>query len=339
MKLGYGLITCQRYPGDSRSPQDLYREALELTELCEASGLDSAWTSEHHFWDDDYMPSLLVMSAAMAARTKSISIGTGVLLAPLYHPLRLAEDAATVDLISGGRLILGLGIGWRPEEFDRLGIPMEGLGRRMTETVKILRGAWGPSTFTHKGKVFEIEPTNVTPKPGGQIPIWLGGFVDDALRRAGRIADGFLGSAMAFGDIERRMGLVREGLAKTDKSERDFTFAVHEPVWVTEDGEDPEEILTYINNSRWKYEDMGPAFGRVTDGPLPHAPPLDDARREWISARLISGSPEQVAARLKEFATLMGDDVHFVARSNYPGVPHDRARRAVELLGEVRKLL
>ncbi len=341
MKLGYGLITCQRYPGDPRTPTDLYREALELTRLCEDVGLDSVWTSEHHFWDDDYMPSLLVMSAAMAAVTTKIEIGTGVLLAPLYDPIRLAEDAATVDLISGGRFILGLGIGWRQEEFDRLGIPMQGLGRRLSETVRVLRRAWGPSTFTFEGEVYSYPATNVTPKPSRRIPIWLGGFVDDAVRRAGRIADGYLGSLVDIDDVRRRVDLAKEGMIRRQSGRpRDFTFAIHEPVLVTGDRSGGvEEFLPYVHNSRWKYDDLRQEFGRATDGPLPEPPPMDEKRKQTLRSILITGDPAQVAARIHEFREAAGEDLHFVARSYYPGVPFDQAKRLVELLGEVKNLL
>ena len=142
MDLGFGLITCERYPGDPRSDQDLYRDALELAAEAERLGFDSVWVSEHHFVDDAYLPSLLPMCAALAARTSRMAIGTSLLLAPLYEPVRLAEDAAVVDLISAGRLVLGLGLGWRREEFEAFGVSLSERGPRMEETVAILRQAW-----------------------------------------------------------------------------------------------------------------------------------------------------------------------------------------------------
>jgi alkanesulfonate monooxygenase SsuD/methylene tetrahydromethanopterin reductase-like flavin-dependent oxidoreductase (luciferase family) len=131
MRFGYGLITCQRPPDDPRSDADIYREVVDRCVAAEQAGFDSVWVSEHHFVDDGYMPSLLVLAAAIARATQRVEIGTGVLLAPLHDPLRVAEDAATVDLISGGRLILGLGAGWRAEEFDVFGVPQSERPRRM----------------------------------------------------------------------------------------------------------------------------------------------------------------------------------------------------------------
>lgn len=335
MELGFGLITCQRYPGDPRTPTDIYREALELVKALEAAGLDSVWTSEHHFWDDDYMPSLLVLSSAFAAITSRIKIGTGVLLAPLYHPIRLAEDAATVDLISGGRLILGLGLGWRAEEFERLGVPMQGLGKRMSQTIKTLRGAWGPEPFDYEGS-----PLNVTPKPGRSIPVWVGGTADPALRRAGRLGDAYFGSMVPLDDVARRKAVVEGALEKAGRDPSAFQWALHEPVWATEDPEkDLDVVLPHIHYSRWKYADAAPAFGRPSSGPLPEPPPLDDQTRASLARNLIIGTPDEVAKRIGEFREILGPDMHFVARSVYPGLTLDSLQECISKLGEVKKLI
>src|SRR3989442_5071761 len=116
VQIGIGLFTGQIPPGSDRTFTQEYREVLDLVRLAETLGFDSAWVSEHHGASDGYMASLLPTLAAFAAATERIKLGTGVMLAPFHHPLRLAEDAATVDLISGGRLILGLGMGWREDE-------------------------------------------------------------------------------------------------------------------------------------------------------------------------------------------------------------------------------
>jgi alkanesulfonate monooxygenase SsuD/methylene tetrahydromethanopterin reductase-like flavin-dependent oxidoreductase (luciferase family) len=133
VRVGIGLFTAQLPASSKRSFEQEYRETLELVRLAERVGFDSAWVSEHHGSSDGYLPSLLPMLAAFAAVTERIELGTGVILTPLHDPLRLAEDAAVVDQLSGGRLLLGIGNGWREEEF------------RMFDASKAERGRGGGS--------------------------------------------------------------------------------------------------------------------------------------------------------------------------------------------------
>src|SRR6266487_1699985 len=136
MPLSFGLWYDFRNPERWRqSWPRLYQETIEQAAWAESLGFGSIWLSEHHFTDDGYMPSLFPMLAALAMRTTRVRLGTAVLLAPLHHPLRLAEDAAVVDVLSGGRLDQGVAPGYRAREFALLGVTRAERGRRTEETL------------------------------------------------------------------------------------------------------------------------------------------------------------------------------------------------------------
>ena len=193
-KIGVGLFTGQVPVGSERSFHQEYTEAIELVKEVESQGLDSAWVSEHHFAGDGYLPALLPLLASFAAVTERIELGTGVVLAPFHDPLRLAEDFAVVDQIAGGRVIAGFGIGWRDEEFRAFDIKPSSRVKRTEEIVAILRRAWNEDRFDFQGRYYSYSSVAVTPKPARVPPILLGGFVDEAIRRAGRIGDGYIAS-------------------------------------------------------------------------------------------------------------------------------------------------
>ncbi len=165
MKFGIGYYSLQSPPHNPRDHKDLYSEMLEEIVAAEDRGFESAWLTEHHLLGDGYCPSLLVTAAAIAARTKKVRIGTGIYLMPLHDPIRTTEDAAVVDLISNGRLILGLGLGYRQEEFDVFGRSLKERKGRMEESIEILNKCWSEDEFSFSGKYYNYENINVTPKP------------------------------------------------------------------------------------------------------------------------------------------------------------------------------
>lgn len=344
IELGYGLLTCQHHPDDPRSDASIYAEAVDLVVAAERLGLHSAWTSEHHYVDDGYMSAQLPVLAAMAARTERILLGTGVLLAPLFEPLRLAEDAATVDLLAGGRLVLGLGQGWREEEFEALGLAVGDRLRRFVGTVAVLREAWGDGLVAGDGRTFTYPRVSVTPKPArpGGIPIWYGGHAEPAIRRAGRIADGFLGGEESPEDFAAQCRWAAEGLAEAGRDPGAFTPAVYVTTFAWRGADAWARIREAAWYASWKYDDMDGARSRPGRGGRPPAldPATEAEQRRWV----LLGEPEAVAERIRAFGeaaagTGLGTPV-FVARSWFPGLAPAVNREALEILGaEVRPLL
>lgn len=164
-----------------------YRAGLDMAEWADRLGFVSLVLSEHHGSPDGYLPSPLVMAAAMAARTKAIRFMISAIVAPLHDPLRLAEDVAVVDLVSGGRLDLVLANGYVADEFAMFGVPLSERASRVTSAVETLRSAWTGQPFEHRGR-----PALVTPAPERDGPkLTLGGSTAAAARRAARIGDGF----------------------------------------------------------------------------------------------------------------------------------------------------
>ena len=174
-----------------------YRDAIALAQAAEEAGFDSFWVSEHHGWDDAYLPSPLVLLAALASATNRIELGAGVALAPLYHPMRLASNVAVVDQLSGGRVILGLGLGYIDQEFAAFGVDRSSRAGRLADAIEILRLAGTGQPFSYTGRFIALNDVRVTPRVAraSGVPVWLGAYSDVAVRRAGTAADGHLMAA------------------------------------------------------------------------------------------------------------------------------------------------
>ena len=190
MNLRFGLLWPFRNPDFARVPwKDLYRNHLDLIVDSEGMGYDNVWLTEHHFVDDGYSPSLLPIASAIAARTTCIRIGTFLVLLPLHNPVRIAEDAATVDLISQGRFDLGLGLGFRRKEFDDQGIPHSERGERLKEGVEIIQRLLNDEVVTYDGKYNHLKEIQIVPpcvqRP--HVPIWIGARAPKAIERAARM--------------------------------------------------------------------------------------------------------------------------------------------------------
>ena len=192
-KVNYGLWYDFRNPQQWREPfERFYAERLQQITDAEQLGFESCWLTEHHFCDDGYTPSPLVLASAIGARTTAMRLGTNLMLLPLHDPVRVAEDAATVSLVTGGRFDLGVGIGYRQLEFDQFGRTLSHRPSLVEEGIEILRRAWSGERVNFSGKRFEVGDLCVTPAPEHPPAIMLGGMAVPAIERVARIADGFL---------------------------------------------------------------------------------------------------------------------------------------------------
>jgi alkanesulfonate monooxygenase SsuD/methylene tetrahydromethanopterin reductase-like flavin-dependent oxidoreductase (luciferase family) len=190
MNLRFGILWSFRNPEFNRVPwTDLYRTHLDLIAESEAMGYDNAWLTEHHFVDDGYSPSLLPIAAAVSQRTTRIRIGTFLVLLPLHNPIRLAEDTATVDVMSNGRFDLGVGLGYRVKEFDDQGISSATRGARLREGVEVIQRLLSDEVVTYDGKYNQLKEIQIVP-PGLQkphVPIWIGAIAPKAIERAAKM--------------------------------------------------------------------------------------------------------------------------------------------------------
>jgi alkanesulfonate monooxygenase SsuD/methylene tetrahydromethanopterin reductase-like flavin-dependent oxidoreductase (luciferase family) len=314
---GLGLVTGQRPHWDARSQAEVYQDILALCRRVEELGYDAVWFTEHHFFDDSYLPSVLPMLAAVAAQTSRIRLGTAVLTAHFYDPLRLAEDTATVDLLSQGRLVLGLGHGWRDVEFDAFGTDKEKLGKRLEDIMSELKTSWSPL-----GKVRGV---SVTPKPMTDAgpPLWLGGRSAPPCRRAGRMADGFITVSGREEQLAEQAAWVREGLDAAGRSPEEFEFGALLPIFAWDGPDGWEQVRDGFHHVKWKYAEMTEQRFTPPPGPAPKA--LAGAEELDLRSQMVTGDTAEladfVARAIKAVRReLPGAKIHMVARSWWPGI-------------------
>jgi len=224
-------------PGSDYTLQDVYAQTIDQIARLDELGLDEVWFSEHHFVEDGYLPSFAPVAGAAAARTTRMRISTNISIVPFSHPLRLAEDLAILDQLSGGRIEFGVGLGYAVHEFKAFGFPVSHRVSRTEECVDILKLAWSGERFSYAGKRYQFDDVRVTPdpvQPGGP-PLWMAVSSGPSVGRAVRYGVNVLPQGpvslldawrekftAAGGDpSEKRVGIIRSFLV-TDDPERDW---------------------------------------------------------------------------------------------------------------------
>jgi alkanesulfonate monooxygenase SsuD/methylene tetrahydromethanopterin reductase-like flavin-dependent oxidoreductase (luciferase family) len=321
-QVNFGLWYDFRNPAPWTVPYEtLYAQTLEQIVGAERLGFDSVWLTEHHFCDDGYTPSPLVIAAAIGARTTRMRIGTNLMILPLHNPVRIAEDAATLSLLTGGRFDLGVGIGYRELEFREFGRELKHRPSLIEEAIAIVRKAWSGERLNFAGKRFSVGDVRITPTPTHAPRLLLGGMAEPAIDRAARIADGFLSTGGIGHDV------YVESLHRNGRAPEDGVIVAGHWAIVAEDPE--REAATVGPHALYQmnqYIEWG-AFG-----PPESTPRFPDARAALTQAlyRLqdADAAVNSLVELLEKYPQIK--DLHFWAR--LPGEPLASGQRRLEYI-------
>ena len=303
-----------REPGHAQP----YHRTFALARAAEEAGFDTATIGHHHFMPGN-MSDPLTLLAAVAARTETLRVGTGIFQLPVHHPLRVAEQVATIDEISGGRISLGVGLGWWPLEYLAHDSDFRTRGARMEEALEILRLVWSRENVAYDGRFHSFPELTVYPRPVQErIPLWVAGVADVAVERAARLGDAWLcGPVQSLAKAQSCLELYRAECATHDKRP---DWVLRRYAWLGKDRRDVAEnvLPAYVGGlmEHWREsaeDDTEKDLFRRLDAGENVSP------EEIASDRLLWGGPEDVIAQVTRYRELTGSDhVHAAFGAGLP---------------------
>ena len=329
-----GVMFSFRNPARWRRPfPEVYADELQLIREAEQLGFDTIWLTEHHFADDGYSPSVVTIAAAIAAVTERVRIGFNLLLLPLHNAIRVAEDVATLDVISNGRIDVGLGQGYAPHEFAGYGIDRAERRSRFVEGIDVLRGLWTEDTFSYSGRHYSIDGARLVPKPVQRPapPMWIGATSEVGVRRAGRLGAGLLGVASTHLQSVYETALVEAGFDPAAASVLQFHWthlaATDDDAWA--------QAAPHFHHLLEVYAGWANASGDADKGgPKTVIPPVEELRHPQRSLmfRPIFGGPDHVRSTMQT-AVQRVRTTH-LALGVLPGMDPELTRRSLQMFVE-----
>ncbi|MCC7361254.1 MAG: LLM class flavin-dependent oxidoreductase [Anaerolineales bacterium] len=307
-----------------------FQEALAESVLGEELGFHSVWLEEHHSIRNHYWPSPLMALAGIATRTSKILLGTDIVVLPFYHPVRAAEDVAMLDILSGGRAILGAAIGYRAPEFELYDVPLDGRGARYVEMLKLMRLLWTQDAVDFQGKFFTVKG-RIEPRPPAAPQLWLGGWGELSLKRAAELGDAWVPGPTA--NLEKLLAAqaqYRANLKAAGKDPAAYPNPLTREVVIADTREQAWALAEQYLMVNYRDEYGGgwqhPLIGSQDRTPV-------DQLEALSKDRFLVGSPDDVIAKLKRFQDTFGVD-HLICRLYFPGMPHDHILHELRLLAK-----
>ena len=332
----FGIFFLLQSP-TQRPPAEVFARAVDVADEAERLGFDSIWCAEHHFSSYGYLSRPLMFATHLAGRTERIRVGSAVVVLPLHHPLTVAEEIATADMLSGGRLDVGLGRGYQTYEFERYGIALDDSRARFDEGVDILLKAFEGKPFAYEGKYYRFGETSVYPTPvqSPHPPIWVVGQSQESIVATAK--RGFNLVSGGFGVSIDRLREFRKGFDAMEidpATKRGIRVSTQRPVYVTRD---ETELPAVVEQARWNMRvtlSLRQGLERVDKGRAVAVPfDSEPATEDLLDKYFIMGTPETCIAKLKELQDAMGID-HFNANFWFGDLPQDQVLRSMRLFAE-----
>jgi alkanesulfonate monooxygenase SsuD/methylene tetrahydromethanopterin reductase-like flavin-dependent oxidoreductase (luciferase family) len=333
MKLGLFSLMTQRERDGGRQILD---ETIEMVKLAETIGFDIAWFAEHHFSNYSVCASPLAMAAHCAGFTRRIRLGTAVLVLPLYHPVRMIEEIGLVDLLSHGRLVIGIGTGYQGYEFERFGINLDERVERTLEVADIMQLYLERESFSYAGKYYTLPRMPICARTlnGRKPDIYVAGAQPEIVDRAAR--EGWIPfvtvGAQGTNVLIKQRDYYRGMFAKAGRDPESMPFAAQRYIYVTSskaDALDAAERILYVNrvamSMRFNYQELDGALLK----PLPYK---DEPTPEQVIDNVIIGDAQHCASRIAAEAKAVGL-THLSCFMQFGGMEGARALRSLERFG------
>lgn len=302
-----------------RAPEQFLEEVVEQSVLADELGYESVWFAEHHFNEYGILSAPKLLLASIAQKTKNIRLGAAVVVLPFHNPILVAEDYALLDVLSNGRVNLGLGSGYLPHEFAGFKLDGKDKVHRFNEGLSIIEKAWTGETFTHEGEYYQYGEINIQVQPKqNPIPIWIAALHPESVKFVGKMGYNVMGLPYVAGNSIADIKVILDNYRQAYKEAGHDEGKIHTPL----------ALHAYVAETREQaVEDAKEHLNLYLDTRLYGK----SAKFEDLEAReqLLIGSPEDVIKRLKEYQEVGCNEVMMLM--NFGGMPHEKVLKSIEL--------
>ena len=326
MKLG--IYINSQHPGDA-DPARKFDEMIEQVRLMRQHGFDSLWGGEHHAVPPYHYFPLLGMLQRLSAEADGMYLGTNIVLLPLHNPLEIAELGAFLDVLSGGKFLLGVGLGYRQAEFDMFKVPIKQRVSRMVEGIEVIRRLWTEDNVTHVGRYWQLDDVTIRPQPLNKPspPILIGAQVDASIKRAAEIADGWcIVPSVSTDKLAVEIEGFKAARAAAGQPETDQIVRLFEVVCAPDEETALKRAAPYLLAKYASYAQWGMP-GVEADSEESQEVQLQKLAKN----RFAVGSPTQVVEALLEQYRI--GVRHLTMRVSWPGMDQKHILESIDLLG------